>query len=139
MGYNLPPGCNIVTEDSKLAEFCEEDAFVVPTGMTLNITITHCEACLPDADGKKWSYIHWIFTTMPGIFGMPGGYANITGVILILVMTVIFVGSLSVVRRSGYFQVFYCTHLLYWVYWALLIIVMTVIFVGSLSVVRRSG
>lgn len=122
LGYNPPPGCNIVSQESKLAEFCEWDAFDVPTGMTLNATITHCEACLPDSNGKKWSYTYWIFTTMPGIFGMPGGYANITGVALIITLTVMFFGSLSVVRRSGYFQVFYCTHLLYWVYWALLII-----------------
>ena len=33
-----------------------------------------------------------------------------------------FVCSLSFVRRSGYFQVFYVTHMLYFFYWGLLLI-----------------
>jgi len=122
MGYNTPPGCDIVPRESKLTEFCDWDAFHVPEGLTLETNITHCQACLPDSQGDKWSYVYWIFTTAPGVFGMPSGYANITGVVLIFIMTVIFVGSLAVVRRSGYFQVFYCTHLLYWAFWALMII-----------------
>jgi len=121
MGYNLPPGCDIVPRESKLTEFCEWDALQVPEGLTINVSLTHCQACLPD-QGYKWTYAHWIFTTMPGVFGMPSGYAQITGVVLIVILTIIFIGSLSVVRRSGYFQVFYCTHLLYWAFWALMII-----------------
>ena len=105
MGYNTPPGCDIVPRESKLTEFCDWDAFHVPEGLTLETNITHCQACLPDSQGDKWSYVYWIFTTAPGMFGMPSGYANITGVVLIFIMTVIFVGSLAVVRRSGYFQV----------------------------------
>lgn len=105
MGYNTPPGCDIVPRESKLTEFCDWDAFHVPEGLTLETNITHCQACLPDSQGDKWSYVYWIFTTAPGVFGMPSGYANITGVVLIFIMTVIFVGSLAVVRRSGYFQV----------------------------------
>ena len=81
MGYNLPPGCDIVPRESKLTEFCEWDALQVPQGMTINVSLSHCQACLPE-QGYKWSYAHWIFTTMPGVFGMPGGYANITGVVL---------------------------------------------------------
>ena len=105
MGYNTPPGCDIVTRESKLTEFCEWDALHLPQGLTINTSVTHCQACLPDSAGEKWSYVYWIFTTMPGLFGMPGGYANVTGIVLIFVLTVIFIGSLSVVRRSGYFQV----------------------------------
>ena len=105
MGYNTPPGCDIVTRESKLTEFCEWDALHLPQGLTINTSLTHCQACLPDSAGEKWSYVYWIFTTMPGMFGMPGGYANVTGIVLIFVLTVIFIGSLSVVRRSGYFQV----------------------------------
>merc|ERR1719242_2642280 len=121
MGYKVPPGCDIVPRESKLTEFCEWDALHVPEGLTINVTLTHCQACLPD-QGYKWTYAHWIFTTMPGVFGMPSGYAQITGVVLIVILTIIFIGSLAVVRRSGYFQVFYCTHLLYWAFWALMII-----------------
>ena len=41
----------------------------------------------------------------PGVFGIIGGIANPTGVALIVILTVIFFGSLKQVRRSGYFQV----------------------------------
>ena len=69
MGYNTPPGCDIVPRESKLTEvnvatysiffttkrkyfqFCEWDALHVPPGLTLNTTITHCQACLPDSQG----------------------------------------------------------------------------------------
>ena len=85
MGYKVPPGCDIVPRESKLTEFCEWDALHVPEGLTINVTLTHCQACLPD-QGYKWTYAHWIFTTMPGVFGMPSGYAQITGVVLIVIL-----------------------------------------------------
>jgi hypothetical protein len=122
LGYRPPPGCDIVTQDSNLSQFCSPDAFVVPSSVTLNLTITHCEACIPEAGGKRWTYMHWIMTTMPGVFGMPHGVANPSGVALIIILTVMFVCSLSFVRRGGYFQVFYCTHMLYFFYWGLLLI-----------------
>ena len=75
-----------------------------------------------------------MFTSKPGLFGLMGGWANPTGVALILILTVMVVCSLPCVRRSGHFeaspsdkattlklqakitnhsQVFYFTHLLY--------------------------
>ena len=122
LGYRIPPGCDIVTRESNLSQFCAPDAFVVPEGVTLNLTISHCEACLPEAGGERWSYTYWIFTTMPGVFGLQHGFANITGVGLIIILTVMFVCSLSYVRRSGYFQVFYFSHMLYFVYWMFLVV-----------------
>ena len=122
LGYRPPHGCDIVTQASNLSRFCAPDAFVVPAGVSLNLTITHCEACIPEAGGARWTYMHWIMTTMPGVFGMPHGVANPSGVALIIILTVMFVCSLSFVRRSGYFQVFYVTHMLYFFYWGLLLI-----------------
>ena len=63
-----------------------------------------------------------MFTTKPGMFGLFGGFANPTGVALIIILTIMFICSLSFVRRGGYFQVFYFSHLNYWLYWGLLII-----------------
>ena len=120
LGYAPPPGCDIVTRQSNLSQFCPPDAFNLPAGMTIEPVITHCQACLPGM-GARWTYAQWIFTTEPGILGMPGGFANISGVALILILTIMVIGSLKWVRRSGYFQVFYCTHFLYWLYWILLI------------------
>ena len=122
LGYRLPPGCDLVTRDSNLTQYCAPDAFDVPSSVTLNLTISHCEACIPEAGGARWTYWHWIITTMPGVFGMPSGVANPSGVALIIILTIMFICSLSFVRRSGYFQVFYCTHMLYFFYWGLLLI-----------------
>ena len=120
LGYRPPPGCDIVTRQSNLSQFCDPDAFHLPAGMSIETVISHCEACLPGM-GARWTYAQWILTTSPGILGMPHGCANITGVALISILTIMVIGSLKWVRRSGYFQVFYCTHLFYWVYWGLLI------------------
>ena len=111
LGYQPPPGCDIVTSASNLTQFCAPDAFITPPGMTLNVSLTHCEACIPEVGGQRWSYTYWLLTTMPGILGMPHGCANPTGVALIIILTIMFICSLSYVRRSGYFQVFYCTHM----------------------------
>ena len=43
MGYNVPPGCEIVPRGSVQTEFCAWDAFHVPPGMSINATITHCQ------------------------------------------------------------------------------------------------
>ena len=121
LGYVPPPGCDIVARNSNLTQYCSPDAFTIPEGMSLNLTISHCEACIPEAGGARWSYMYWLLTTMPGVFGMPNGVANPTGVALIIILTIMFTCSLSYVRRSGYFQVFYVTHMLYFLYWALLL------------------
>ena len=120
LGYVPPPGCDIVTRQSNLSQFCDPDAFNLPAGLSIETSISHCEACLPGM-GQRWTYAQWILTTDPGIFGMPHGFANISGLALIMILTIMVIGSLKWVRRSGYFQVFYCTHFLYWLYWVLLI------------------
>ena len=120
LGYVPPPGCDIVTRQSNLSQFCDPDAFNLPGGMSIEAVISHCEACLPGM-GSRWTFAQWILTTQPGIFGMPHGFANISGVALIMILTIMVIGSLKLVRRGGYFQVFYCTHFLYWLYWVLLI------------------
>ena len=63
-----------------------------------------------------------MFTTRPGVFGLVGGFANPSGVALIVILTLMVVGSLSFVRRGGYFQIFYFSHLGYWLYWGLLVL-----------------
>ncbi len=46
-----------------------------------------------------------MFTARPGLFGLVPGCANVTGDILILVVTVMLSLSLNCVRRSGHFEV----------------------------------
>ena len=54
---------------------------------------------------KRWSVAEWLLTPYPGVFGLIKGYANITGVLLLFVLTIIVICSLPHVRRSGHFQV----------------------------------
>ena len=75
-----------------------------PNSSQYNPEITICESC--PTNSTTWSYASWILTWEPGVFGIIGGIANPTGIALIIILTVITFGSLSHVRRSGYFQVF---------------------------------
>lgn len=63
----------------------------------------------------------WLFTNWPGIFGLYPGLAFPTGVLLLLSISIMFACSLPFVRRSGHFEVFYFSHLLYIVYFGCLI------------------
>ncbi|KAL1449401.1 hypothetical protein MTO96_043978 [Rhipicephalus appendiculatus] len=63
----------------------------------------------------------YLFTTHHDI-GWVGGTASITGWVLLVVLTVMVVCSLPFLRRSGRFEVFYFTHLLYTVFWFFLIL-----------------
>ena len=57
-----------------------------------------------------------------GIFGTVGGAANPTGVGLIVILTIMVGCSMAAVRRSGYFLVFYFSHLNYVLYFLLLLL-----------------
>ncbi|KAG0728254.1 NADPH oxidase 5 [Chionoecetes opilio] len=71
---------------------------------------------------RNFTYVEWIFTMRPGILGLVPGIANPTGVALMIILTVMVVFSIPFVRKSGYFEVFYWTHLLYVAFWTLCIL-----------------
>ena len=87
--------------------------------VTLYRLLSGLQAC---TTGTSWTYSDWLFTTQPGVFGLVGGLANPTGVALIAILTLMVFCSLSFVRRGGYFQIFYFSHLNYWLYWGLLVL-----------------
>ncbi|KAK3594672.1 hypothetical protein CHS0354_016337 [Potamilus streckersoni] len=62
-----------------------------------------------------------LFTTVAGI-GFVGASAFITGWLLVLILIVMVICSMPFVRRRGYFQVFYWTHMLYVPFWILAIL-----------------
>ncbi|EFX75389.1 hypothetical protein DAPPUDRAFT_323294 [Daphnia pulex] len=68
------------------------------------------------------SAAEWLFTMRPGLFGLYPGLANITGWALVVILAIMVICSLPSVRNSGYFEVFYWTHLLYIPFWILLIL-----------------
>lgn len=108
LDYKVPPGCLVTTQ--------------CPDSLGLSsLNLTHCQLCPEEDSGHPWTFYQWLFTTSPGVFGLYPGIANVTGVALICIMTIMVVCSLPFVRRGGYFEVFYFTHLLYVAYWGLLI------------------
>ncbi|KAL3884555.1 hypothetical protein ACJMK2_024688 [Sinanodonta woodiana] len=62
-----------------------------------------------------------LFTTAAGV-GFVGASAFITGWLLDLILIVMVICSMPFVRRRGYFQVFYWTHILYVPFWILIIL-----------------
>ncbi|KAK3851173.1 hypothetical protein Pcinc_042160 [Petrolisthes cinctipes] len=65
-----------------------------------------------------WSYM---WDTRLGI-GWVWGLANPTGVVLMVILTVIVAFSHRIVRKSGYFEIFYWTHLLSLPFWVMLVL-----------------
>ena len=83
------------TSQKNLTETCFDSS----RENTCSNMLTQASAC------KRWSVAEWLLTPYPGVFGLIKGYANITGVLLIFVLTIIVICSLPHVRRSGHFQV----------------------------------
>ncbi|XP_040570959.1 NADPH oxidase 5 isoform X2 [Lepeophtheirus salmonis] len=80
------------------------------------------EAMNPPPRNGSYSFSDWIFTSSPGLFGLTGGLANPTGVALIVILSIMILCSMTWVRKGGYFEIFYWSHLLYILYWILLIL-----------------
>nr|XP_033330474.1 NADPH oxidase 5 [Megalopta genalis] len=64
----------------------------------------------------------WLFTSRPGLFGLVHGYANPTGIILVVILAIMTLSSMPFVRRGGCFEIFYWSHLLYIPFWILTIL-----------------
>lgn len=113
LNYNLPEGCTT----SNLTSVCP------PGVLDVSLNVSQCQVC-DAASGHQgpWTYYEWLLTMKPGVFGLIPGIANVTGVALIVILTLMVLCSMSFVRRGGYFEVFYFTHLLYVAYWGLLIL-----------------
>ena len=112
LGYNLPVNCTL----SNLTSVCP------PGSLDAALNVTLCQVCDKSLGASPYTYYEWLFTMKPGMFGLYPGIANLTGVSLIVILTLMVVCSLPFVRRGGQFEVFYFTHTLYVAYWALLIL-----------------
>ncbi|XP_033347498.1 NADPH oxidase 5 [Bombus vosnesenskii] len=71
---------------------------------------------------NNYTMYEWLLTSRPALFGLIGGYANPTGVVLIVLLVVITMCSMPFVRRGGCFEIFYWSHLLYIPFWILTIL-----------------
>ncbi|XP_017779285.1 PREDICTED: NADPH oxidase 5 [Nicrophorus vespilloides] len=75
----------------------------------------------PVLNAKNFTVTDWLFTSKPKLFGLIEGVANPTGVALFVILLVLFLCCQAFVRKSGFFEIFYWTHLLYIPFWILLI------------------
>ncbi|XP_077866627.1 NADPH oxidase 5-like [Saccoglossus kowalevskii] len=91
---------------------------------TLVHTVAHIGNIIAYHDLLGLKIWECLFTTkaMVGSVDWHYGTAYITGWILDLILIIMVVCSMPFVRRSGYFQVFYWTHLLYIWFWAFLLV-----------------
>ena len=113
LNYQFPDGCTV----SNLTSVCP------PGVLDPSLNVTLCQVCDPNSGHRgPWTYHEWLFTMKPGVFGLIPGIANVSGISLIIILNVMVVCSMPFVRRGGYFEVFYFSHLLYAGYWGLLIL-----------------
>uniref|UniRef100_A0A8C6TDF8 NADPH oxidase, EF-hand calcium binding domain 5 n=1 Tax=Neogobius melanostomus TaxID=47308 RepID=A0A8C6TDF8_9GOBI len=88
---------------------------------TLLHTCAHLFNFAKLTESGEFSFWEYVFTTRPGI-GWVSGMASITGVVLQVFIILMVICSMTFVRRSGHFEVFYWSHLSYIWVWTLLII-----------------
>ncbi len=55
--------------------------------------------------GQNLTAVDWLFTDRPHYFGLIPGWANPTGVVLLVVLVIMFICSMKWVRKGGYFEV----------------------------------
>lgn len=72
-----------------------------------------------EVNKDNFTTAEWLFTSRPGLFGLVSGWANPTGFLLCIVLSIMVICSQPFVRRRGSFEVFYWTHLLYIPFWIL--------------------
>ncbi|XP_041356089.1 NADPH oxidase 5-like isoform X2 [Gigantopelta aegis] len=86
-------------------------------------SLAHIGNAVVVADSPRFNLTvaEFLLTTKARI-GWVAGSASITGFMMVLLLGVMMAGSLPVIRRKGYFQVFYWLHKLYIVFWILLIL-----------------
>ena len=123
--YKLPKGCYLTSIDEEESVLCEPESFQMPDSIANNGISRNISLCQYCETGESYTYYDWIFTRSPGMFGGingAGGIACITGVVLMAILFIMFLLSLPVIRKSGYFQLFYLSHMLYFVYFFVLIL-----------------
>ena len=54
---------------------------------------------------QNFTVVDWLITDRPHLFGLIPGWANPTGVILIIILFIMYVCSMKWVRKGGYFEV----------------------------------
>ncbi|ESO81905.1 hypothetical protein LOTGIDRAFT_207486 [Lottia gigantea] len=84
-------------------------------------TMGHIGNAVIVSETNNITAVEVIFTTKANL-GWLLGSAPITGVLLCPILIVMVICSMSFVRRSGHFEIFYYTHMLYIPFWILCII-----------------
>ncbi|KAF3428053.1 hypothetical protein E2986_09001 [Frieseomelitta varia] len=88
------------------------------TGILIGTIVVYDEIL----NSNNYTISEWLLTSRPALFGLVEGFANPTGIILIILLVIIMMCSMPFVRRGGCFEVFYWSHLLYVPFWILMIL-----------------
>ena len=56
-------------------------------------------------EGHNFTYAEWLLTMKPGKFGLVPGFANPSGIALMVILTVMVICSQPFVRKKGNFEV----------------------------------
>ena len=122
--YSLPQGCFLARKNQPFASLCPEGSFpeAEELGPSAYTEDWLCQWCNSSMGAQPWTYHQWLFTSKPHLLGLFQGLANPTGIALMAIMAIIFVCSLPFIRRRGFFEIFYFSHLLYWLYFPLIVL-----------------
>jgi predicted ferric reductase len=66
-----------------------------------------------DEEIENLTLAEWLLTTEPEINGAFTGWANPTGVALVVILIIVGIGVHPKMRQKGHFELFYWTHILY--------------------------
>ncbi|CAG7821382.1 unnamed protein product, partial [Allacma fusca] len=87
------------------------------------VNTTKDEDILETISSPNVTYLSFLFDpSVTTKWGLIPGCALNSGVVLMIILTLMVICSLPFVRRGGCFEVFYWTHLLYVAFWTLLVI-----------------
>ncbi|XP_057371298.1 NADPH oxidase 5-like [Daphnia carinata] len=88
----------------------------------INFSSNVADQVVSPVTNETHSAKEWLFTMIPGLYGLIPGIANLTGWALLIILGIMIPCSLPFVRKTGFFELFYWTHFLHYPFWALLIL-----------------
>lgn len=88
----------------------------------INFSYNVADQVVSPVTNETHSAKEWLFTMIPGLYGLIPGVANLTGWGLLIILAIMIPCSLPFVRKTGFFELFYWTHFLHYPFWVLLIL-----------------
>ena len=93
----------------------QPEMFVRRNNLSHNPEVAEEHPCPPpvQVNLSSLTMADWLLTPHSQLLGLVPGWAFPSGLLLVLLLSVLLMGAVPLVRNSGYFEVFYWTHLTY--------------------------